>query len=77
MGAINVDNEPGIEVLITEDFQREIREREFAFRFARDGEDALAALTANPNIELMLFNNIPVTDELALPHSLLDVGAAD
>jgi hypothetical protein len=36
------------------------------------------ALTANPNIDLMLFNiNIPVMDELALPHSLLDVRAAD
>jgi hypothetical protein len=33
-------------MLKPEGFQREIREREFAFCFARRGEDALAALTS-------------------------------
>jgi CheY-like chemotaxis protein len=50
-----VDDE-AFELLITQRFRRQIRAREFDFRFARHGEEALAALTAEPDIDLMLFD---------------------
>ena len=40
-----VDDEPDFELLLTQRFRRQIREGEFTFRFAGDGEEALAALT--------------------------------
>jgi adenylate cyclase len=70
MGAtkiLAVDDEADFELLITQRFRRQIREREFAFRFARHGEEALAAVTADPDIELMLLDiNMPVMDGLTL-----------
>jgi adenylate cyclase len=70
MGAakiLAVDDEADFELLITQRFRRQIREREFAFHFARHGEEALAALTADPNIDLMLLDiNMPVMDGLTL-----------
>src|SRR5260370_33014978 len=62
-----VDDEPDFELLITQRFRREIRAHEFTFRFARHGEEALAALAAEPDIELMLLDiNMPVMDGLTL-----------
>ena len=62
-----VDDEADFELLITQRFRRQIREREFEFRFARPGEEALAALAAEPDIELMLLDiNMPVMDGLTL-----------
>src|ERR1700757_58323 len=56
-----VDDEPDFEALITQRFRRQIREREFVFRFAHHGEEALSALEADPGIELMLLDiNMPV-----------------
>src|SRR6516165_9497488 len=70
MGAakiLAVDDEADFELLITQRFRRQIREREFAFCFAHHGEEALAALTAEPDIELMLLDiNMPVMDGLTL-----------
>jgi adenylate cyclase len=70
MGAakiLAVDDEADFELLITQRFRRQIREREFAFRFAHHGEEALAALIAEPDIELMLLDiNMPVMDGLTL-----------
>jgi adenylate cyclase len=75
-----VDDEPDFELLITQRFRREIRDQEFEFRFAHHGEEALAALSAEPDIELMLLDiNMPVMDGLTLLHELrerqLDVQA--
>src|ERR1700730_16944981 len=62
-----VDDEPDFELLLTQRFRRQIREGEFAFRFARHGEEALAMLAAEPDIDLLLLDiNMPVMDGLTL-----------
>src|SRR5438445_3669385 len=62
-----VDDEPDFELLLTQRFRRQIREEEFAFRFARHGEEALAMLAAEPDIDLILLDiNMPVMDGLTL-----------
>jgi adenylate cyclase len=62
-----VDDEPDFEVLLTQRFRRQIRAEEFAFRFARHGEEALSTLDAEPDIGLLLLDiNMPVMDGLTL-----------
>ncbi len=66
-----VDDEPDFEQLIRQRFRRQIREDEFDFRFARHGEEALTALAAEPDIDLMLLDiNMPVMDGLTLLNEL-------
>src|SRR6266446_1177916 len=62
-----VDDEVDFETLIRQRFRRQIRAEEFAFRFAHHGEEALAVLAEEPDIELMLLDiNMPVMDGLTL-----------
>jgi adenylate cyclase len=66
-----VDDEPDFELLIRQRFRRQIRDEEFEFRFAHHGEEALTALSAEPDIELMLLDiNMPVMDGLTLLNEL-------
>jgi len=68
-----VDDEPDFELLIRQRFRRQIREDEFEFRFAHHGEEALTALAAEPDIDLMLLDiNMPVMDGLTLLNELRD-----
>jgi len=68
-----VDDEPDFEQLITQRFRRQIRQEEFVFRFAGNGEEALRLLLAEPDIELMLLDiNMPVMDGLTLLAHLRD-----
>jgi adenylate cyclase len=62
-----VDDEADFELLIRQRFRRQTRAGEFVLRFARNGEEALAALVAEPDIDLLLLDiNMPVMDGLTL-----------
>jgi adenylate cyclase len=62
-----VDDEADFEALIKQRFRRQIRAQEYEFRFARHGEEALAVLADEPDIELLLLDiNMPVMDGLTL-----------
>jgi adenylate cyclase len=70
---LGVDDEPDFEALITQRFRRQVRDGEFAFQFAHNGEEALAMLQADPGIEMMLLDiNMPVMDGLTLLSHLHD-----
>jgi adenylate cyclase len=71
-----VDDEADFELLITQRFRRQIRDGEFLFRFAHHGEEALAALAAEADIEVMLLDiNMPVMDGLTLLSRLREQGS--
>ena len=62
-----VDDEADFELLLRQQFRRQIRAREYDFSFAHHGEEALAVLAKDPGIELMLLDiNMPVMDGLTL-----------
>ena len=62
-----VDDEPDFEALLKQQFRRQIRSGDYAFRFARHGEEALTVLAEDPDIELLLLDiNMPVMDGLTL-----------
>jgi adenylate cyclase len=62
-----VDDEADVEELISQRFRRQVRAGEFAFCFARDGEQALRVIQNDAGIDLMLLDiNMPVMDGLTL-----------
>jgi adenylate cyclase len=62
-----VDDEPDFELLITQRFRKQIRDGEFSFAFAGNGEEALTRLDADPEIDLVLLDiNMPVMDGLTM-----------
>ena len=66
-----VDDEPDLELLMSQKFRRGIRQGEIGFLFARDGEEALSVLSEQPNVDLVLSDiNMPRMDGLTLLSNL-------
>jgi adenylate cyclase len=66
-----VDDEPDLEALILQKFRHNIRGGTVSFLFARDGVEALAALKANGDIDLVVTDiNMPRLDGLSLLQKL-------
>ena len=62
-----VDDEPDVEVLMTQRFRRQIREKKFLLFFARNGIQALEVLAKEPDIRLVISDiNMPEMDGLTL-----------
>ncbi len=62
-----VDDEPDLELLVSQKFRHQIRKGDLIFSFARDGLDALNQLGQDPDIRLVLSDiNMPQMDGLAL-----------
>ncbi|MBS0286054.1 MAG: fused response regulator/phosphatase [Proteobacteria bacterium] len=62
-----VDDEPDVEVLMTQRFRRQIREKKFTLFFARNGIQALDLLGKEPEIRLVISDiNMPEMDGLTL-----------
>src|SRR5215468_3886804 len=62
-----VDDEADIERLIRQRFRCQVRAGEFELRFAHHGEEALSAIAAEPDIDLLLLDiNMPIMDGLTL-----------
>jgi len=66
-----VDDEPDLEALVLQKFRHQIRDGAVSFHFAHDGIDALAALKANGDIDLVVTDiNMPRMDGLTLLQKL-------
>lgn len=62
-----VDDEPDLEILITQRFRKRIRAEELSFLFASNGEEALAQLQSDHHVDVVLTDiNMPVMDGLTL-----------
>ncbi|MBU1821991.1 MAG: SpoIIE family protein phosphatase, partial [Bacteroidetes bacterium] len=65
MKILNVDDEFDMEMLITQRFRKQIREKKFEFIFAHNGVEALEKLDENDDIVLILSDiNMPEMDGL-------------
>lgn len=62
-----VDDEADLELLITQKYRKQIRNREIAFVFASDGVDALEKLDQDDEVDMILTDiNMPRMDGLTL-----------
>jgi len=62
-----VDDEPDLEVLVTQNFRRQIRKGELSFVFAHDGQQALDVLEKDDEVLMVLSDiNMPRMDGLTL-----------
>jgi len=60
------DDEADFEVLIRQKFRQKIREHEYEFVFAANGNDALDKLKSNPDIDIVL-SDINLSEMVGLP----------
>jgi phosphoserine phosphatase RsbU/P len=69
-----VDDEPDLEVLIKQRFRKRIKDGEFEFVFAHDGQEALNKLKEDPALDVVMSDiNMPVMDGLTLLSRLSDL----
>lgn len=62
-----VDDEPDLQLLIKQKFRRQIREQQYDFIFAENGEVALKMIEENPDVDMVLSDiNMPQMDGLTL-----------
>lgn len=71
-----VDDEADLELLIKQKFRRKIREENYVFIFASNGQQALERLAAEPDIDIVLTDiKMPVMDGLTLLARLHEANA--
>jgi len=69
-----VDDEPDLEQLIHQKFRKKISSKEYIFKFARDGAEALNKIVNDGSINLILTDiNMPVMDGLTLLSKINDL----
>jgi sigma-B regulation protein RsbU (phosphoserine phosphatase) len=69
-----VDDEPDMEVVVRQQFRKQIRQKEYEFVFAPNGAEALDYLRRDPEVDLILSDiNMPVMDGLTLLTRLNDL----
>ncbi len=62
-----VDDEADLEILVKQKFRRKIRESEYEFIFAQNGEEALLKIAEHPDLDIILSDiNMPIMDGLTL-----------
>ncbi|WP_133272285.1 adenylate/guanylate cyclase domain-containing protein [Hymenobacter radiodurans] len=62
-----VDDEADLELLIKQKFRRKIRENQYEFLFASNGQEALSRVAENPDTDIILSDiNMPVMDGLTM-----------
>ena len=61
------DDEADLEMLIKQKFRQKIREHQYEFVFAMNGNDALEQLEQHPDVDIVLSDiNMPEMDGLTL-----------
>ena len=67
------DDEVDLEVLIRQKFRQKIREQQYEFIFAVNGNDALLKIQENPDVDIVISDiNMPEMDGLTLLSRLQD-----
>jgi adenylate cyclase len=62
-----VDDESDLELLIKQKFRRQIREQQYEFLFAQNGQEALDTIQRVPDLDMVLSDiNMPIVDGLTL-----------